>query len=212
MNMNRDRAKEKFCQLSTDQMQGVLLCPSINGTMVEDLITPDSHCNYSLNWGADDSESIFITAGIKGKLDCDLTCQSLREEAEKKLEQAKAAMEEYYGGKESFFSDSATKIKGISEAFLSLWKNTQPGDTAQELQSKMDRIFYVNFGEDWETGPFKDEIMKIKNPFDEATVTFDPTGTDFDVIKANTEKQIERQSKVEIIVLSKYLLLDLCTT
>ena len=180
--------------------------------MVEDLITPDSHCNYTLDWGADDSESIFITAGIKGKLDCDLTCQSLREEAEKKLEQAKAAMEEYYGGKESFFSDSATKIKGISEAFLSLWKNTQPGDTAQELQSKMDRIFYVNFGEDWETGPFKDEIMKIKNPFDEATVTFDPTGTDFDVIKANTEKQIERQSKVEIIVLSKYLLLDLCTT
>ena len=52
------RAKEIFCDLNTEQKRDLLSCSSLNATVVEELLTPDSNCNNTVEWN-DESQLIF---------------------------------------------------------------------------------------------------------------------------------------------------------
>ena len=175
------RAKEIFCDLNTEQKRDLLSCSSLNATVVEELLTPDSNCNNTVEWN-DESQLIFTDPVVieKAERECknNPLCLELQAKIANSIEKQSSFFEKYFNDRSSFFSNTIPVIQEIDKVLMKYLADGQIETKKEgEMNDLLDGVLNTYF-KDWENWDkdsenYKD-VLKIQEQFKSATA-FDPT-------------------------------------
>lgn len=206
-----DQAKAIFCDLDTDEKRALVACPSLNGAMVEELLTPDVKCNKTMDWN-DDSQMIFTDPLVieKAERECgeNPICLQLKAQISKSIKAQSSMMDKYFGDMETFFNKTGPILKDINDKFIDYLNKKHVNPLTEDAMNKqLDSILQVYFpgweknGEDGKGTEQYEAIFKIQKQY-KAANAFDPTvmASNQDIIDS-TKKIARAQYNVKFFVL-----------
>ena len=175
------RAKEIFCNLDMEQKRNLLSCNSLNATVVEELLTPDSNCNSTMEWN-DESQLIFTDPVVieMAERECknNPLCLELQSKIANSIEKQSSFFDKYFGERASFFNNTIPAIQAIDKVLMDYLANGQI-ETKKEgdMNNLLDGVLH-NYFKDWENWDKESEnykaVLEIQYQFKNATA-FDPT-------------------------------------
>lgn len=191
-----DRAKAIFCDLDTEKKRALLGCPSLKADMVEELLTPDTKCNKTMEWD-DESQMIFTDPVVieKAERECgeNPLCMELKSKIMKSIEEQSSFMDKYFGDRSAFFDNTIPVIEEIHGVLIDYLSNGKI-ETKKEgdMNNLLDGVLQTYF-KDWENWDKESEdykaILEIQYQFKNATA-FDPT------VLASNQNIIDSTKKV----------------
>ena len=186
-------ARSNFCVLSKENKRKLFNCTMVSATNISMLMTPDVYCGNSLSWDEQEDEDFFIYAGIQNDLNevCDDYCLELREEAENQIEKALNGSLDHFDSEIKGYNEAREKFDEISTLLLDMFKEWD-GQDPNHFRDTMEKNFKEKFGNDWQTGPYKDGIKRIRDTFEDDI----KSGTNLESAKAKVDQKMAEQVQV----------------